>query len=376
MTCVFAGTLGFAFFACDDSTSADFLPRENSAEISSSEIYSSSSKKIISSSSEVRSSSSKKVVSSSSEDRLSSSKESVSSSSVIQSSSSKKSISSSSAVMPYSSDYELSSSSENSSSSFVSSSSTKKVIEIEGVEIPYTTECPEGVICTYAPTAQLNPNVDYGEFLDERDYHVYKTISFVTKLGKKQTWFAQNLNLAYLAPTTLLDSSSFCYDDDIENCAKFGRLYIYSAMMDSSAVYTHESEGCGMDTFGTRICADSARGICPAGWRVPNSVDRDNLVEFLREPYSDYEEYDMIKSSTGWDGDGNRDNVRGFSLLPAGYYVHGKKYADLGKIGGFWWNIDAGSLYAWAVFVTDSWTRSLSVQKYRDTGLPVRCVKG
>lgn len=53
-----------------------------------------------------------------------------------------------------------------------------------------------------------------GTLLDPRDEQSYKTL---TKDGI--TWMAQNLN--YEMP------GSFCYDDKIENCDDFGRLYTW-----------------------------------------------------------------------------------------------------------------------------------------------------
>ena len=55
--------------------------------------------------------------------------------------------------------------------------------------------------------------------MDARDGQIYKTV----KIGN-QVWMAQNLNYAYLQPTSELDSSSFCYEDSPENCKKYGRL--------------------------------------------------------------------------------------------------------------------------------------------------------
>lgn len=368
MLCVFVGTFGSAFFACDDSASAEFLPRETSAEMSSSEVQSSSSEKTNSSSSKVQSSSSEKTISSSSKVLSSSSDKTNSSSSKVQSSSSEKTVSSSSTAVSSSSDYKSSSS----SSKQNVSSSSKKVIVIEGEEIPYTTKCPEGVTCTYAPTAQLNPDIEYGEFLDERDYQVYKTLSFYSESGKKRTWLAQNLNLAYLAPTTRLDSSSFCYDNDPENCAKYGRLYLYSAIKDSSAVYTRETEGCGMGVM--YHCYDTTQGICPDGWRLPTDDDDTDLVDYLRH-LKRGDEIEHVRSSTGWSNDEYSDNDRGFSLLASGYRDDYGKYLGIGEIGGFWWSYFVGSDYGATVFVQSNGRRSYwGLEFFRDNAFPVRCV--
>lgn len=119
------------------------------------------------------------------------------------------------------------------------SSSSKAVSSASG--IPYTMECPAGKTCTYAPTEQLNPDITYGEFLDTRDYQMYKTVTI-----DNQTWMAQNLNYAYTGvkyqfeyvdgKTYTSDSTSWCYENKPSSCAKYGRLYIWAAAIDSVAL--------------------------------------------------------------------------------------------------------------------------------------------
>ena len=72
----------------------------------------------------------------------------------------------------------------------------------------------------------------YGEFLDERDGHVYKTI----QIGS-QVWMAQNLNFNALM--------SSCYNDSVEYCEKFGRLYTWMSAVDTARVFTTNAKRCG-----------------------------------------------------------------------------------------------------------------------------------
>jgi len=216
-----------------------------------------------------------------------------------------------------------------SSSSVVSVSSSVNQNEVlessdaaEGIS--YTTICPAGKTCTYAPTTQLNPKVTYGEFLDTRDYQVYKTVTIGT-----QTWMAQNLNYAYNQSTSTLDSSSFCYDDDPKNCAKYGRLYLWSAAMDSVALFGSSGKGCGNGSECTP--KESVQGVCPEGWVLPSVREWNILYEYI-EVQNDAGK--ILKSKFGWDNEGNGTDEYGFSAIPAGY--RNNDFHNIGSYADFW----------------------------------------
>ena len=83
----------------------------------------------------------------------------------------------------------------------------------------------------------------YGELVDNRDGHVYKTI----KIGE-QTWMAENLNFEYhnikaFNPAQILPS--LCYNSR-DSCAKYGRLYSWSTAMDSATIYGKSGQNCGI----------------------------------------------------------------------------------------------------------------------------------
>ncbi len=58
---------------------------------------------------------------------------------------------------------------------------------------------------------------------------------------------AENLNYAYLQPTSTKDSSSECYNNSPDSCAKYGRLYLWSAAMDSAAIFSKDGKDCGIE---------------------------------------------------------------------------------------------------------------------------------
>jgi uncharacterized protein (TIGR02145 family) len=101
--------------------------------------------------------------------------------------------------------------------------------------------------------------VKKGSFVDKRDGHEYKTITI-----EKQTWMAQNLNYA---PA----SSLGCHEDDDKDCSKYGRIYTWAEVVDS----THSL--CGVQDE----CAFPFQGICPDGWRIPQRRDWELLFDTL-----------------------------------------------------------------------------------------------
>ena len=195
---------------------------------------------------------------------------------------------------------------------------------------------------------------------DSRDKKLY----WISVIGKK-VWMTENLNFRYLQGTDELDSSSFCYGDDPGNCEDgYGRLYTWSAAMDSAGLYSTSGKGCGNGA----VCSPTypVRGICPEGWHLPTKDDFDSLVlqtyenyDYFAEKHADeYPEFDyyykthddafiysviyleagyFLKSRDGWNDyngeDGNGDNTYHFNALPTGdgYHNHGR-----GNQANFW----------------------------------------
>ena len=115
---------------------------------------------------------------------------------------------------------------------------------------------------------------DQSVMVDPRDGQVYRTVEI-----NGVTWMAENLNYAYRAPTTLWDSTSFCYNDDPAMCEKHGRLYTFAAIVDSAGLLSDAAKGCGyqmMCNLGRNV-----QGICPDGWRIPNYDEYTTLIEVM-----------------------------------------------------------------------------------------------
>ncbi|WP_163437869.1 FISUMP domain-containing protein [Fibrobacter succinogenes] len=190
-------------------------------------------------------------------------------------------------------------------------------------------------------TDHLNPDVEYGELLDERDNQVYRTV----KIGN-QIWMAQNLNFA--------TSSSACLLDDSTKCSFAGRLY----------------------------AAGFGNSICPAGWHVPDNGEWDTL--FVSCGGSRDERYETIwnldvHAHSGWQV-GNGSNKSGFSAIASGSKSYNTKTKETtyntGDFAYFWSSSVNENGYRF-YFVTGYYGNFLRIYDVvgRTVSYSIRCIK-
>lgn len=171
-----------------------------------------------------------------------------------------------------------------------------------------------------------------GVLKDSRDGKNYKTV----KIGT-QTWMAENLNFRYVQTTYkggLADTSSYCYGNSLDSCAKYGRLYVWSAATDSAGA------------FSSTTPTNFVRGICPEGWHLPDTTEWNTLIMAVCAKGS------VLKSQTGWNIDvGNGTDDFGFSVLPGGYGQLPAFY----RVGSdaFFWSITINQRYREAVYLLE-----------------------
>ena len=234
-------------------------------------------------------------------------------------------------------------------------------------------------------------NCVYGTLIDSRDGQTYRTIT----IGS-QTWMAQNLNYRYIQQTyggTEADSSSYCFGDDgtgdrgAANCAAYGRLYIWSAAMDSVARFSETARGCGhcLTDFENYKCdaenGDTVRGVCPAGWHLPSEDEFETLIATVGgEDVAGL----MLKAQYSWNDNstgesGNGVDAYGFSALAVGnsYQANGGvRYSSLGDYSELWSSSEETPIVARYLWVTtfDN-ARTHNILGSKSFGHPVRCVK-
>ena len=107
----------------------------------------------------------------------------------------------------------------------------------------------------------------------------------------------------------MLFRSNWCYRDSTKYCAQYGRLYSWGAAMDSVTT------GCG---YGNTCTASAGRvqGVCPNGWHLPDSTEWETLFASIGGIST---AGTMLKSTSGWNSNGNGTDTFGFSALPSGH---------------------------------------------------------
>jgi uncharacterized protein (TIGR02145 family) len=140
------------------------------------------------------------------------------------------------------------------------------------------------------------------------------------KIGN-QIWMSENLNVSHFrngdpipeAKTNeewVKSSPAWCYyENDPKNEVKYGKLYNWYAIMDP-------------------------RGLAPDGWSIPDAIAWDILNKTLG---GIADAGKKMKSTSGWDNNGNGTNSSGFSGLPGGYRHNEGTFLNKGSMG-FWWS--------------------------------------
>ena len=220
-------------------------------------------------------------------------------------------LSSSSSVIASSSSVIANEETQSSSSEFASSSSTTRNDRSSSSSWQALSSSSEYIDIT----AGSIYNASADSLIDLRDGSVYKTVT----IGD-QIWMAENLNFKYNYNAAI----SMCYDNYAKNCVRYGRLYTWSAAMDSAGVFSQNALGCGRNAE----CSASGkvRGVCPEGWHLPDSTEILALLKYMECEKDETlaNAYDhcasRLKSTSGWNGGEGTDDY-GFTALAAGIYI-------------------------------------------------------
>lgn len=86
-------------------------------------------------------------------------------------------------------------------------------------------------------------------------------------------------------------ANSRCYNNKLDSCAKYGRLYTWTDAMDSAGTFSTNGKNCGYE----RSCSPTypVRGICPEGWHLPSKTELETLI-------SNYNASEGYFTYSGW----------------------------------------------------------------------------
>jgi uncharacterized protein (TIGR02145 family) len=129
-----------------------------------------------------------------------------------------------------------------------------------------------------------------------KDYaDAYKTI----KMPNGKVWMAENVNYK--------TGKNACYQNNASICQKCGLLYDW----------------------------ETAKTVCPVGWHLPSDAEWTALENAIGGSSTAGE---VLKSKSGWNGNGNGTDKYGFSAFACGYgYSGGESFGSYG-LGAYFWS--------------------------------------
>lgn len=185
------------------------------------------------------------------------------------------------------------------------------------VDNTYVLDCKKMVISNPSGSLKIQGN---SSFIDPRDGKTYEIVRIGT-----QVWMAQNLDYKSLG-------MGWCYDNNPENCRKYGTLYTWQ----------------------------EAQRTCPSGWHLPDKLEFESLLFNCEGGY-----YDLIKGGES-----------GFSSVNAGWRGTGGGFGALGDRTNFWTTTETGNSSAWVLGINSSESKAELVNSAAKVcGFSVRCVK-
>ena len=186
------------------------------------------------------------------------------------------------------------------------------------------------------------------------DGNEYSTVAIGT-----QVWMAENLkttkyNDGKLIPNVEVDSvwrdlktdAYSWYNNDLAtNKASLGALYNWNTV--------------------------NTGKLCPTGWHVPSDKEWRNLTAYLG---GENMAGNDLKTTSGWNKEGNGTNSSGFSAIPSGYRSSKGSFNARG-ISGYWWSSTPNTVNAWYCVIFSKDGTAFKYYGLPESGFSVRCVK-
>jgi len=201
-----------------------------------------------------------------------------------------------------------------------------------------------------------------GTITDKRNGQTYKTV----KIGN-QTWMAENLNYA--------TGNSWCYGEggkvEVEG-TNFGQGFVLVTL-------TGIQIEANCNKYGRLYDWTTAKTACPVGWHLPTQHEWEGVIRTVKRTH-DYGYSTLngnvvgkaLKSTSGWNENGNGTDAFGFSALPGGYRRPSGIFYNAGREGR-WWPSDKSNVgVEYMNYSNDAF--SLLIELDTSQGVSVRCV--
>jgi uncharacterized protein (TIGR02145 family) len=195
-----------------------------------------------------------------------------------------------------------------------------------------------------------------GDLVYHDGYH-YSTV-----LIGEQCWFSENCR--YLPEVSPSSADSYY--------SPYYYVYDYEGTTVAEAKATENYETYGVLYNWPAVMTDE---ICPSGWHVPTDGEWTQLTDYLGgESVAGH----AMKSTSGWNNNGNGSNSSGFTGLPSGYYAPWPGAFNYVGNGCYWWssseNYDYGANNSWFYSLVFSHGILIGGANAQHDGFSARCV--
>ena len=193
--------------------------------------------------------------------------------------------------------------------------------------------------------------------ITDPDGNVYTSVTIGT-----QEWMSENLRTTKYSDGTAipnvtsnsdwesLSTGAWCnYDNSSQYEAMYGKLYNWYAVETGK--------------------------LCPTGWHVPTDAEWTVLTDYLTANGHSGAEGTTLKSTSGWNYDGNGTDDYGFLGLPGGGRYDDGYFYDVGNYGSWWSSSQYSTGNAWSRNLGDDYDYVSRGPNYKFYGFSVRCLR-
>jgi uncharacterized protein (TIGR02145 family) len=199
-----------------------------------------------------------------------------------------------------------------------------------------------------------------GGTVKDADGYEYASL-YIGTAPARYCWTKPNMKSTHYiggaeAPNMIYKSYSF--SDTTENLDIYGRLYNWYAAV-------NVPEGSDAQPKKTLV-GGYVRGICPAGWHLPDSANVQSLATV--------DAFDLM-SDILWLIPGH-DTGTGFYALPAGFYHHvTDRFEDMLGYTVFWSSVKHSLTECWVCSLAFGCNKFINDDMSAENGASIRCVK-